>query len=311
MDKLIKSTAAYRTFSNDVKSGKLSHAYMLYFDDAKNLRAALKMFALEFFGTEADKADGRRILSGSFTDCRIYPDEEGKKLTAETVSQLLEDSVLRPVERSKKLYIISNFEQTSALLQNKLLKILEEPPRGVYFLLGVTSLAPVLDTVKSRVKTLTVPPFTVDEIFSALQRKGQNPLNAEAAKSCGGILGEAENMVEGGWFKEISDAAREICTVTKISEIGKTALKYGDVKNKTQLIMQIALNYRNALNSRVNGGKPDEVGRAWLTPTLIYAVESADKACADLKFNAFFQGLLYDFMLRIIEENDKWLKLQE
>ena len=46
---------------------------MLYFDDAKNLRAALKMFALEFFGTEADKADGRRILSGSFTDCRIYP----------------------------------------------------------------------------------------------------------------------------------------------------------------------------------------------------------------------------------------------
>ena len=76
MDKLIKSTAAYRTFSNDVKSGKLSHAYMLYFDDAKNLRAALKMFALEFFGTEADKADGRRILSGSFTDCRIYPDEE-------------------------------------------------------------------------------------------------------------------------------------------------------------------------------------------------------------------------------------------
>ena len=196
-------------------------------------------------------------------------------------------------------------------MQNKLLKILEEPPRGVYFLLGVTTLAPVLDTVKSRVKTLTVPPFTVDEIFSALQRKGQNPLNAEAAKSCGGILGEAENMVEGGWFKEISDAAREICTVTKISEIGKTALKYGDVKNKTQLIMQIALNYRNALNSRVNGGKPDEVGRAWLTPTLIYAVESADKACADLKFNAFFQGLLYDFMLRIIEENDKWLKLQE
>ena len=97
MDKLIKSTAAYRTFSNDVKSGKLSHAYMLYFDDAKNLRAALKMFALEFFGTEADKADGRRILSGSFTDCRIYPDEESKKLTADTVSQLLAYSVLRRV----------------------------------------------------------------------------------------------------------------------------------------------------------------------------------------------------------------------
>ena len=310
MKELIYGTTAYSVFSNDAKSGKLSHAYMLYFNDVKNLRPALKIFALKFFGLNENDGDGKRLLNETLTDCRISP-EEGKKLNADAVGELLSDSALQPLERQNKLYVISGFNEASALLQNKLLKILEEPPRGVYFLLGVTSLAPVLDTVKSRVKTLTVPPFTVDEIFSALQRKGQNPLNAEAAKSCGGILGEAENMVEGGWFKEISDAAREICTVTKISEIGKTALKYGDVKNKTQLIMQIALNYRNALNSRVNGGKPDEVGRAWLTPTLIYAVESADKACADLKFNAFFQGLLYDFMLRIIEENDKWLKLQE
>lgn len=310
MDKLIKSTAAYRTFSNDVKSGKLSHAYMLYFDDAKNLRAALKMFALEFFGTEADKADGRRILSGSFTDCRIYPDEEGKKLTAETVSQLLEDSVLRPVERSKKLYIISNFEQTSALLQNKLLKTLEEPLDGVHFILGVTSLAPVLDTVKSRVKLLTIAPFTESEIFSALQRKGDNPLNADAAKNCGGCLGAAENMAGGGWFGEIVSAAAEICAADNIEKASAAALKYGDTKYKTELLGQIRLNFRAALGEKVGGYAAASPAQIWQTHTLIYALERADKACGDLKFNAFFQGLLYDLMLGIIEENDRWLKLR-
>lgn len=311
METLIKSTAAYKTFSNDAKSGKLSHAYMLYFNDAKNLRAALKIFALRFFEADAESTDGRRILAGSFTDCRIYPDEEGKKLTAETISNLLEDSVLRPVERGKKLYIISGFEQASALLQNKLLKTLEEPLSGVHFLLGVTSPAPVLDTVKSRVKMLTVPPFTEGEIFSALQRRGENPLNAEAAKTCGGCLGAAENMIDGGKFSEIAEAAEEICTADTLQKVAAAAIKYGDVKFKAELLSRIQLNYRNALSEKASGGAQGAVARIWQTPALIYALESVDKASGDLKFNAFFQGLLYDLMLRIIEENDRWLKLQE
>lgn len=310
MEQLIKGTTAYRSFANDVASGKISHAYMLHFNDAKNMRAALKIFALKFFSVDGGSQDGRRILNESFTDCRIYPAEEGKKLTAEAVSSLLDDSAMRPVERDKKLYIISGFEQASVLLQNKLLKTLEEPLTGVYFLLGATSLAPVLDTVKSRVKTLTIPPFTEKEILSALERKGDNPLNASAAKTCGGIFGAAENMVGGGWFGEVVAAAEEICSTADISRVGAVALKHGDTKYKTELLAQIQLNFYTALCARAAGLPQEGSARIWQTHTLIYALESVDKACADVKFNAFFQGLLYDLMLRIIEENDRWLKLQ-
>ena len=153
MKQLIFGTAAYKTFANDAQSGRLSHAYMLHFNDAKNLRLALKIFATRFFGLDGEEVDGKRLMNETLTDCRIYP-EEGKKLTADAVSELLADSALQPLERENKLYIISGFNEASALLQNKLLKTLEEPPRGVYFLLGATTLAPVLDTVKSRVKTL-------------------------------------------------------------------------------------------------------------------------------------------------------------
>ena len=68
--------------------------------------------------------------------------------------------------------------------------------------------------------------------------------------------------------------------------------------------------YYSALCERAGNAELGEVAKKWITPVLVYAVESVDKAGADLKFNAFFQGLLYDLMLRIIEENDKWLKLQ-
>ncbi len=306
MKQLISGTTAYGVFSGDVEKGSLSHAYMLHMDDAKNLREVLKLFGLKFFSLTENEPDGRRLLGESLTDCRIYP-EDGKKLTAEAVSALLDDSAMRPVERDRKLYIISGFEQASALVQNKLLKTLEEPPEGVYFLLGVTSLAPVLATVLSRVKVLTIAPFSENEIYSALERKGGNPLNAEAAKSCGGSFGAAENMADGGWFSEVVGAARRICAVSRLSEVGTVAIKYGDTPYRTELLAQLSRIYHAELCERVRGGNS---GSRLTTPALVYAVESVDKACADLKFNANFQGLLYDLMLRIIEENDKWLKLQ-
>lgn len=308
MKKLIEGTTAYAVFSGDREKGKLSHAYMLYFQDAENMRSALKIFALKFFGVSEYDPVGRRILNESFSDLRIFP-EEGKKFAVDGATALLADSVMMPVEGDRKLFIISGFNEASALVQNKLLKTLEEPPEGVYFLLGATSLAPVLDTVQSRVKTLTIAPFSEDEIFSALERKGSNPLNRQAAQSCNGILGVAENMINGGWFAEVYEAAKEICSTKEVGRVGEVALKYGDIKYKTELLSAVALNYHRALCNRAEG-KQGEAGSCFETPTLIYASESADRACRDLKFNAFFQGLLYDLMLRIIEENDKWLKLR-
>lgn len=294
--------------TGDKSCNRLSHAYMLDFSDAKNLKSALQIFALAFFGLDKESADGKRLLNGSLPDCAFYP-ADGKKLTADAVNEIVNESAMRPVERDKKLFVICSFEQASALLQNKLLKTLEEPPAGVYFLLGATTLAPVLDTVKSRVKTLTIPPFTYTDILAALEREGENPLNAEAAESCGGIFGEAQNMVGGGWFKEVISAAREICTTTDVGDIGEVAIKHGDFKYKQELLKRIQQNYYSALCAKVRG-EENEISSLWTKPALIYALESADKAGADLKFNAFFQGLLYDYMLRIIEENGKWLKLQ-
>ena len=304
MKKLISGTAAYTAFSGDVNSNRISHAYMLHFQDAKNMREALKIFALKFFGATDNDPDGKRILNESFSDLKIFP-EEGKKFTADCASALLADCALKPLERDKKLFIISGFNDATPLIQNKLLKTLEEPYEGVHFLLGVTSLAPVLDTVKSRVKTLTIPPFSESEIFEALERKESNPLNRQAAQSCAGIFGVAENMVNGGWFSEVNAAAEEICTTTDIGRAGEVAVKYGDIKYKTELLSAIALRYHKALTDGISGKET-----CFETPALIFAGKCADKACMDLKFNAFFQGLLYDLMLRVIEENEKWLKLR-
>lgn len=310
MKQLLSATAAYRALVKDRQEDKLSHAYLIHFNDSRELKDALKFFALAFFGLKEGDADGKRLLAESLPDCAFYP-AEGKKWTADAAGEIVEDSALRPLERNKKLYVLCGVEQASPIVQNKLLKVLEEPPAGVHFLIGATSLSPVLDTVKSRVKILAVPPFSKQEIYSALERESHREINLKAAESCCGVLGVAKDMAEGGWFKNLEAAAMEICLAEGKGEMAEIAARYGDVKQKNELLNCVQQNFFNAANE-INCGMPlGKIASKYCIGSLIYAVESVNKAYFDVKFNAYFQGLLYDLMLRIGEENDRWLKLQE
>lgn len=306
MEQLIKSTAAYKIFAGDVASDRLSHAYMLYFNDPYRLRHALKLFALRLFCAERGSRDANAILNENFIDLKIYPAPD-KKLTVDDAGNIVDESVLRPVERDRKLFIVSGFESASPLFQNKLLKVLEEPPAGVCFLLGVNALAPVLDTVKSRVKLLEIPPFTPREIYAALERQGANPLNREAAECCAGVLGAAERMIGSDWYAEVNAAAKDVCRAKSFADAGEMAIRYGDVKYKNELLTEMQRQYFAALQ---NAALSQDTSGAILTkPALIYALENLSGAFADVKFNANFSALLYDFLIRVITENEKWKKL--
>lgn len=293
MERLLKSTTAYNVLKGDALSGRLAHAYLLHFCDTANLRGALALFAALIFGAEENGPLFKKIAAGSLEEVKFYP-EDGKKITVDGISEIIADSALKPAHGDKKLYVICGFESAGALVQNKLLKTLEEPPAGSYFLLGATSLSPVIDTVLSRVRLLEIPPFTEQQIFSALERGGANELNAAAAKSCNGVLGVAQNMVGGGWFAEISAAANKLCGVKDVGEIGALAAQYGETPYKSELLSEMQRLYFNALK---NGeGAAANLKKS----TLIFALERVTNACADLKFNANFQALLYDMLLSVV-----------
>ena len=179
MFELLKNTQAYRLLKKESEENVNSHAYLLLFEDGRNMRAALKEFAkLLFSCAEIDPYDekaedkqrkARLIDEESFSDCLIYP-AEGKKLAVEDAEKIKEESLLSPIEGERKVFILGNFSDANVQTQNKLLKLLEEPPKGVVFLLGATTIFPVLTTVQSRTKKLEILPFDIPVITEALQR---------------------------------------------------------------------------------------------------------------------------------------------
>ena len=198
MRKLFESTTAYRTIARGAASGERSHFTLVLYPDERHLRAFLFTCAAAFFGAERGSRRERLIEEGCYPDCLIYP-QAGQKLTADVASELIGESSLSPVEGDKKLIVIDAFQTVAPLVQNKLLKILEEPPAGVYFLVGATAEHTVLPTVLSRADKLTVQPFSEEAIAAALTRtKGKTAGIAQVAAASGGILSVAEDLLAGG-----------------------------------------------------------------------------------------------------------------
>jgi len=137
MQTLLKTTRAYSLLQNEGKSTGFSHAYLLLFDDARNLRVALKTFAKLLFGCENEySAQEKRISSlidsESFSDCLCYPSEAGKKLLVEDAEKILEESTLSPVEGEKKVFLIGDFSQANPQTQQAF-KAVGRTPKGRNF----------------------------------------------------------------------------------------------------------------------------------------------------------------------------------
>lgn len=68
----------------------------------------------------------------------------------ETIRSLIDNAYLLPVLSEKKIYIIDEVHMLTKAAFNACLKIMEEPPQHVHFILATTDVCKVLDTIRSR-----------------------------------------------------------------------------------------------------------------------------------------------------------------
>lgn len=323
MQTLFQSLKAYRLIKTEYAENKLSHAYMLLFDDARNLRFALKTFAKIFFYEDEFSPTFSRISSliddEAFSDCLIFPAEKDKKIKVEDAEKILEESLLTPVEGDKKLFVIGDFAEANVQTQNKLLKLLEEPPKGVYFLLGASSPHSVLTTVLSRVKTLEINGFETGLLTQALSRIYGDKYEKSALSLCAaaadGNLGKAQNMLEGGYYKNLLDDAKELCLCEsyRLPSVIKTV---GETKRQKEFLSVLRLLFRDALVLKAQGKSGEknlllqaektalyEVANKYTAHALLFAQEALSAAEKQIFTNANFAQCIEICIAKIQKEN--------
>ena len=140
----------------------LLHAYLVLSADYNVRSLTAKAIAKSMLCTGKNKEGAQpcgecphciKMDAGTHPDC-ILVGKSGKT-SVDNVRAIADEAYLAPNEGDCKVFVLENADEYNVQSQNALLKIIEEPPANVKFVLTASSVASILPTVRSRVCTLT------------------------------------------------------------------------------------------------------------------------------------------------------------
>lgn len=237
---LLQKSKAYQEFRKDLSADKISHAYLFLGEDKLARREYMRLFA----STVLCRAGGCGVCD---TCDKIYNDVHlgvhyynlDGKMNVKVAEALIEESYKSSWEgndsddgdrssgASKRIYFIDNLDELSPTVlpavQNKLLKIFEEPPKNVIIALFAKSSFGILQTILSRAKICYLPLFTSNEVYDELLEEGYPRATAEIASALsGGSFEKAYRFVEDenyyNLYSECFDVLKECKNSTMVAD---------------------------------------------------------------------------------------------
>ena len=143
------------TLKNQVRSGRLSHAYLFIGTRGTGKTTCARILAKAVNCEHpingnpcCECAACRGIEDGSIMD--VVELDAASNNGVDDVRMLRDEAIFSPVSVRKRVYIIDEVHMLSKPAFNALLKILEEPPEHLMFILATTELNKVLPTILSR-----------------------------------------------------------------------------------------------------------------------------------------------------------------
>ena len=173
-DDVVGQLAVTQTLKTQLQSGKLSHAYLFTGSRGTGKTSSAKILA-KAVNCE-NPQDGnpcnccaacRAIDSGSCMD--VLEIDAASNNGVDNVRDLRDDAIYTPSQVKMRVYIIDEVHMLSISAFNALLKIIEEPPKHLLFILATTELHKVPATILSRCQRFSFRRISQEDIAARLQ----------------------------------------------------------------------------------------------------------------------------------------------
>ncbi len=173
-DDVVGQTAVTQTLKMQLSSGKLSHAYLFTGSRGTGKTSSAKILAK---AVNCENPQGgnpcncckscKAIDAGACMD--VLEIDAASNNGVDNVRDLRDDAIYTPSQVKMRVYIIDEVHMLSISAFNALLKIIEEPPEHLLFILATTELHKVPATILSRCQRFAFRRISQEDIVARLQ----------------------------------------------------------------------------------------------------------------------------------------------
>jgi len=194
------NSSAKHTLAALIDSGRVPHTVLIEGETGLGKKTFAKLVAQSILCEGEQKPCGVcrhcfKIKKNIHPDVVIINPEGGaRSFHIDEIRQMRSDAYIKPNEAEKKVYILADAQNMTVQAQNALLKIIEEPPPHAVFILTCDNKAKLLETVVSRVISITLEPPTQQQCLDVLPDFVPDKTDAQykaAAKAANGNIGKA------------------------------------------------------------------------------------------------------------------------
>lgn len=122
--------------------------------------------------------------------------ERARSIRVDQVREMQRRLTVRPTLGSRRVVIINPADDMEVSAANALLKSLEEPPQGTFFMLVTHRPARLLPTIRSRCRILRFPVLSDGQLERMLEQTGQTSGAQAAIRAAEGSFGAALRFAE-------------------------------------------------------------------------------------------------------------------
>ena len=174
-DQVIGQDAVTNTLLQALKTGSVSHAYLLCGPRGTGKTTLARLIAkgvnclnLQANGEPCNSCEiCIEIKNGQFPD--IIEIDAASNRSIDDIRDLKDKVNFLPLLGKKKVYIIDEVHMLTKEAFNALLKTLEEPPAHVHFILATTERHKVPATIISRTQSFLLKPLSTEKVINLLQ----------------------------------------------------------------------------------------------------------------------------------------------
>lgn len=127
----------------------------------------------------------------------VVVEPDGQNIKIEQIRNLQTEISLVPYLGSYRVAILRQAEKLTLPAANSLLKVIEEPPANIIFILLTSNWQAMLATILSRCRRLDLQPLSTAEMLPILAERNLSPDNAEIiARLSEGSVGRAFSLID-------------------------------------------------------------------------------------------------------------------